>query len=63
MKSLIRVNDIKTLVNKYSGNNNPSIWILDINDYDSKNHAIPIKNVFIDDDGDVIIQVNKKSIW
>ena len=58
---LLKLNDIKQLVKAYSGNENPSIWILDENvDQNLTEHrAINPTCAFIDDDGDIIIQVDK----
>lgn len=42
------------------GSENPLLFILDINDNDSINHGVPIKNTFVDKDGDIILQIDKK---
>lgn len=55
------LNDIKSLVKAYSGNENPSVWILTDKD-DNTENAIKPTCIFIDKDGDIIIQVNKKKL-
>ena len=50
--------DLKQLTKAY-GNENPSVWILD-DQTDKSENAIKPTCVFIDNDGDIIIQVNKK---
>lgn len=44
------------------GGENPLIFILDISDTDSINNGIPIKNSFIDKDGDIILQIDKRML-
>lgn len=52
-----RLNDLKELVENYSGNDNPTIWIKDDLEKDTGKSIAP-RNIFIDDDGDIIIEVN-----
>ena len=47
--------DLKSLTS-YSGNDNPMIFVLDDNCNDNK-QALEPTCIFIDDDGDIIIQV------
>lgn len=54
-----KLRDLIKLTWAYSGNDNPMIFILNDNTDDSTN-AIEPNNVFIDDDGDIIIQVDEK---
>ncbi len=49
--------DLKSLVVNYSGNDNPTIFVLDDNCDDSE-QAFKPTCIFIDDDGDIIIQVS-----
>lgn len=53
------LNDLKKLTRAYSGNENPSIWVMN-DENDNTEDAIVPSCVFIDDDGDIIIQINKK---
>lgn len=48
--------DLKILTSNYSGNDNPMIFILNDDCNDSK-QAFEPTCIFIDDDGDIIIQV------
>lgn len=48
--------DLKNLTSNYSGNDNPMIFVLDDNCNDNK-QALEPTCIFVDDDGDIIIQV------
>ena len=54
-----KLNDLKQLTRAYSGTENPSIWVMDDENDNTENAIVPTC-VFIDDDGDIIIQINKK---
>lgn len=52
------LHNLKQLSKAYSGNDNPGIFVL-TDKHDDSSKAIEPTCVFIDDDGDIIIQVNK----
>ena len=56
-----KLRDIIQLVWTYSGNNNPSIFVLN-DETDDSNKAFCPTCIFIDDDGDVIIQIDKTKL-
>ena len=60
---MYKLSDIKTLAKIYSGNNNPGIFLLsDRKQCDKSDEAFEPSNIFIDDDGDIIIQFNEEMI-
>lgn len=56
---ITRFRDLRQLKEVYSGQENPSIWVLPDNT-DDYEQAIKPSCVFIDDDGDIIIQIDGK---
>ena len=58
---MTKLYDLKQLTKAYSGNENPSVWILN-DETDKSENAIKPTCVFIDSDGDIIIQVNKNKL-
>ena len=57
---MYELNDIKELVKAYSGNENPGVFILsDMKTCEDTEEAFSPTNIFIDDEGDIIIQVDK----
>ena len=56
-----KLRDIIKLTWAYSGNDNPNIFVLS-DKIDDSSKAISPTCIFIDDDGDVIIQINKKEL-
>lgn len=54
-----KLSHLKQLTITYSGNDNPNIFVL-TDKNDNSLEAIQPTCVFIDDDGDIIIQVDKK---
>lgn len=56
-----KLRDIIKLVWAYSGNNNPNIFVLN-DKTDDSDKALTPACIFIDDDGDVIIQVDKEKL-
>lgn len=60
MDRIYTLDDLKSLCKKYSGNDNPSIFILSDMKRDTQtDEAFAPTNVFIDDAGDIIIQVDE----
>lgn len=53
---MVYLNDLNELAKQYSGNDNPTVWIKDDLVKDNSK-CIPPSNVFVDDDGDIIIEV------
>ena len=59
METIYTLDDLKSLTEKY-GNKNPNIFLLsDMKTCDDTSEAFAPTNVFIDDNGDIIIQVNE----
>lgn len=60
METVYTLDDLKNLASAYSGNDNPSIFLLsDMKRCDQTDEAFCPTNVFIDDNGDIIIQVDE----
>jgi len=59
MDVLYSLEDLKELV-KNSGNNNPNIFIMsDMKTKEQTHEAFPPTNIFIDFEGDIIIQIDE----
>ena len=59
METIYTLDDLKSLTEKY-GNKNPNIFLLsDMKTCDGTSEAFAPTNVFIDDNGDIIIQVDE----
>ena len=54
-----KLHNLKQLATAYSGNDNPGVFVL-TDKHDDSSKAIDPTCVFIDDDGDIIIQVDKE---
>lgn len=54
-----KLHHLKQLAIAYSGNDDPYVFVL-TDEHDDSSQAIQPTCVFIDDDGDIIIQVNKE---
>lgn len=57
--SYTTLDNLKQLAQAYSGNDNPGIF-LTLDNYDDPNYGIEPTCVFVDDDGDIIIQFDIK---
>lgn len=61
MDFILQLKDLTQILN-HTGNNNPTIWLLE-DTKTNESEAFPPSNVFIDNQGDIIIQFNPEMIY